>query len=329
MTTTHTKERTEGGAAPTTTAPSQSTAVATQSEQPRAIAIVDGVEITALIRERDDEAMLGAFMGEVTANWFYEFDVAGKKIEGVGVIGADEFARIQAERGCPIGIPPYGVDVREATQNDERGVRATVIMRDQRTKRESVGVAFYPYYLKKRDGSKTFDDKADRKALSVAKRNAILDLIPQAEILAVLHERKRLIALNQERIDRQIANTRDELLALPAVKAVTPEQARAEGASEDYYSPAPLRSTRPAAQAAAAAAPPMVAGEKATEEQISRLLDLTEDTRVNEQTKSHVRNRLKRGISKETAAKWIADLERAYPPVTGEESDELPLSKSA
>jgi BarA-like signal transduction histidine kinase len=307
--------------------PSQSTAVATQQQEPRAIAIVDGVEITALIRERDDEAMLAAFMGEVTGNWFYEFEVAGKKIEGVGVIGADEFARIQAERGCPIGIPPYGVDIREATQNDERGIRATVIMRDQRTKRESVGVAFYPYYLKKRDGSKVFDDKADRKALSVAKRNAILDLIPQAEILAVLHERKRLIALNQERINKQVAATRDEVLALPAPRTVTREQLASENTA-DGYAVAPLPSMRPVSAVAASAAPPVVAGDKASEEQIEIILDLMEEPQINAEAKAKINGRLRRGMSQATAEKWIADLRRA----TGREAqddDELPLKQSA
>lgn len=306
--------------------PSQSTAVATQQEQPRAIAIVDGVEITALIRERDDEAMLAAFMGEVTSNWFYEFEVAGKKIEGVGVIGADEFARIQADRGCPITIPPYGVDVREATQNDERGIRATVIMRDARTRRESVGVAFYPYMLKKRDGSKTFDDKADRKALSVAKRNAILDLIPQAEILAVLHERKRLIALNQERINAQVEAARDEALALPAPRRVTPQENQAE---TDGYAVAPLASTRPAAQARAAAAPPVVAGPKATEEQIDIILDLMEEPQITAEAKAKINRRLKTGLTADTAAKWIADLRLATGRPAPAEDDELPLSKTA
>lgn len=318
MTATDTKDRASSS---TQAAPaSQSTAVATQPLQPQAIAIIDGVEVPSLIRERDDELMLAAFMGEVVDTWFYEFEIAGKKVEGVGVIGADEFARIQAERGCPITVVPYGISIVEVARNDERGVQATVVMRDARTRRESVGVAFYPYWLKKKNGEKVYDDKADRKALSVAKRNAILDLIPQEEILAVLKARKQLIAQNKVRLEgvRQRA-----IAAAPAVTAVY--DAQAERQRDPYTDPVPLQSTR-APQAAAAAAAPPASGVPATEEQIARLLDLVDDTRVNQETKDHVQARLKRGITQATAAKWIADLERAYPPQNAEESDELPLA---
>ncbi len=309
--------------ASTAAVPNLSTAM-TAPVQPQAIAIIDGVEVPTYIKERDDEAMLAAFMGEVVETWFYEFEIAGKKVEGVGVIGADEFARIQADRGCPITVVPYGISVIEAARNDERGVQATVIMRDARTRRESVGVAFYPYFLKKRNGEKVYDDKCDRKALSVAKRNAILDLIPQAEVLAVLKERKRLIGLNQERINKQISAARDEVL-LPPARTATPEELRG---SNDGYAVAPLVSTRSGAQARAAAAPPAIAGDKATEEQIEIILDLMEEPQINAAAKAKINQRLKTGMTAATAEKWIADLRLA----TGraaQDDDDLPLSKLA
>lgn len=77
-----------------------------------------------------------------------------------------------------------------------------------------------------------------------------------------------------------------------------------------------------------AAAEPPTPNSPATEAQVTRLLELTDDKRVPEKTVAHVRNRLKKGITHETAVKWIADLERAFPaPSTAnEDSDDLELS---
>lgn len=159
--------------------------------------------VREMIRRRDEQQLLGLIMGQVTDKWFYEFEVKGKLIEGVSVVGAAEFARIAGEFGYPIRYAPYGISTIEITYRGELGVQSTVIRRNYRTGAEGSGQAFYPWYVerKRKDGSieRVLDDKADRKALAVADRNAILDLIPEATIVAVLRERKRLAAANQDR----------------------------------------------------------------------------------------------------------------------------------
>jgi hypothetical protein len=298
---TQTKER-ETPAAQPSAAPGMAMTAPVQTP---AIAVIDGAEVPAFIRERDDEAMLSAFMGEVVQTWFYEFEVGGKKVEGVGVIGADEFARIQADRGCPITVVPYGINVIEVSRNEEKGVQATVVMRDARTRRESVGVAFYPYYLKKRDGTRTYDDKADRKALSVAKRNAILDLIPQAEILAVLKERKRLVGENQARFDREVEEVRRSLPVATAkvVAPATPGQPAAES-----YTGTQLHSHR--VPRSAPTPPKVPADKRPTEAQTERLLDLAGNEAIDEEVRERVKTRLAEcTLDARLAQTWIGMLE--------------------
>jgi hypothetical protein len=312
MTATQVREREQTASQPATASAAMTAPVQTP------IAVVDNVDVPALIRDRDNEVMLAAFMGEVVDTWFYEFEIAGKKVEGVGVNGAEAFARIQADRGCPIVVAPYGIDIRESTQNDERGVRATITMRDARTKRESVGTAFYPYFLKKRDGSRTFDDKADRKALSVAKRNAILDLIPQEEVLAVLKARKQLIAQNRARIE---AVTQRAIAAAPEVATYTVSEARKLGG--EPYAPELPRSQRPRQQEQPVA--PKKLGPRASEEQIEKLLNLIEEDSVNEKTKEAVTEGLKTGVTENQAKIWIDQLQEWIASAGKESPETLPL----
>lgn len=196
-------------------------------------------EVQAMIRQRDEQAMMASFAGEVISSWFYEFKIGGKTVEGVGVVGAEEFARIRAEQGYPITYPFNGVRIAEDSLNGEIGVRATIVARDQRTGAEAIGTAFYPHYAKRRDGSHEFDDKADRKALSVAKRNAILDLVPQAMILTILKARKQLIASNETRIKNQERVALGEQIANAPeprrVRAAGREQAKADAVRTDVY----------------------------------------------------------------------------------------------
>lgn len=312
---TQTKER------PAAAAVEQPAGVAMTAPVQTPITIVDTGDVPSFIRERDNEAMLAAFMGEVVNTWFYEIEIGGKKIEGVGVIGAEAFQRIQAERGCPITVVPYGINIHEATQNDERGVRATITMRDARTRRESIGTAFYPHYFVKRNGERKFDDKADRKALSVAKRNAILDLVPQEEILAVLKSRKQLIAANQKRIDEMA----ERAIAAAPVATIAAPAKRGDSVGDPYGDDARLQTARrPRADAQQAAT--RKPGPKATDEQIETLLDLIEEPLVNAKTKEAVAERLKSGVSQDTAAKWISDIREFIAEQGAAGGDTLPLT---
>jgi len=143
-------------------------------------------QVAAYMRERDDTQLMKQLTGEASDEWFYSFKIQGLLVEGVSIIGAMEFARLRAEQGFPIRFPIHNIEAREVERNGERGVECVAIARDHRTGAEGVGLAFYPYALRKRDGSSVDDRFADRKALSVAKRNAILDLVPEAMVRQML-----------------------------------------------------------------------------------------------------------------------------------------------
>jgi hypothetical protein len=83
-------------------------------------------------------------------------------------------------------------------------------------------------------------------------------------------------------------------------------------------------------QPAAAAPPPADPSAPASEGQVERLLDLISDKRVNDQTRSKVDARLKKGINASLATTWIEAIELAIRHAdAAEEGDDLPLSKSA
>lgn len=180
---------------------------------PTVVELASPEEVAAAIRQRDDQQILAQILGEAITEWFYEFRVQGKLVEGVSVTGAAEFARIRAEQGFPIRFPPGAIAVEELHQNGEPGIRVTVVARCARTGAEGVGMAFYPWYTTNRDGNRRLDDKADRKALSVAKRNAILDLIPEAQVRALLKARKELVERNEARIRTEIQQANRQAIA--------------------------------------------------------------------------------------------------------------------
>jgi hypothetical protein len=204
----------------TTTKPE--TAIAEFSEVPAGTLVRRGaapdtslaspVEVQALMAQADNDHLTRLLMGEVISEWFYSFKVAGKTVEGLSVNGAMEFARLRAESGYPIRFPLQNIAVQEITQNGERGIRATIIARCQRSGAEGIGMAFYPFWMKIRSGD-VADDKADRKALSVAKRNAILDLIPEAQIRVLLKGKSQLVEANEARLGAGMNANRRQLAA--------------------------------------------------------------------------------------------------------------------
>lgn len=166
-------------------------------------------QIQAFAKEFDDQAFLASIVGEAMDKWFYSFPVAGKTVEGVSVVGAEEFARLRAEQGFPIRFPSGSVRAEEVVRNGELGIQVTVVAREARSGADGLGMAFYPYMVEReKNGEKirVADNFPDRKALSVAKRNAILDLIPIATVLTVLKQRRMFVAQNEQReTDRVLA----------------------------------------------------------------------------------------------------------------------------
>lgn len=255
-------------------------------------------EIATYIRQRDDEQIMAQLMGEMISEWFYEFSVGGKQVEGISVVGAMEFARLRAEAGFPIRFPAGSIVAEEVELRGERGIRCTVIARDARTGAEGVGQAFYPWYAPRRNGPPALDDKADRKALSVAKRNAVLDLVPEAQIKAMLRERKRLIAENEKRQLSEVkAATQHRVDNAPPAKRIS---AKANLAPRDAY-------------------------ESASEEQIQTLLDLAADERVPQEVRDKVEAQVASGITGKKADEWIAKIRANVEQAPGDAGGELPL----
>lgn len=195
-------------------------------------------EIQHAMQQLDEQAFLAEIMGEALEKWFYSFRISGKEVEGVSAKGAHEFARLRAEQGFPIRFPMDGIRYEETSEMGEQGVRATVIARDYRTHAEAIGVAFYPYFTEKRDGSKEFDRMAGRKAMSVAERNAILRLIPEKTVLSALKVRARIVAENEKERAEHARLAYESRPEAPRLIAGTEPQ-------RDAYTNAPLADEKP------------------------------------------------------------------------------------
>lgn len=137
-------------------------------------------EAHARMAALDEEQILGACQGAVIKQWQYTFTVGGKEVSGISITGAMEIARIRAESGRPIRWTNVLAD--PATQDGVDGLRVTVHARDQRSGAETVAMVFEPW----RDPKGRPNPFVERKALSKAKRNCVLDLIPETQILELL-----------------------------------------------------------------------------------------------------------------------------------------------
>src|SRR4051812_42247573 len=164
-------------------------------------------------RQREQQELLDFALHEMTSDWFYDIELNGAEIEGVGIQGAMELASFRAEQGYPIRLA-NGVELIEVERHGTLGVQATVVAREGRTFREGVGVCFFPYVIAVEEaGEKKLveDPRADRKALSIAKRNAILDLIPDIVVQSILDNRSTAVPQNEERKANQRHAARNRL----------------------------------------------------------------------------------------------------------------------
>lgn len=256
-------------------------------------------------RKLAEQAELLEFaLDEATSEWFYDFELEGEQVEGIGLNGAMELAAFRAQQGYPIRLL-NGIDLVEVERNKTLGVQATVVAREARTSREGVGTAFFPHFInvdakgeivELRAGQpveirRQHDPRADRKALSVAKRNAILDLIPDEVIRTLLDERTRVVPLNEARKQAEAIAYRQQ--HAPAVRTVVPGE-REPG---PYDTPPTQRRPTPAAP------PP------ATTRQIVQLAQLIAHPSVSEPVRNTVKARLESGLSEFVAGAWISVLE--------------------
>lgn len=186
------------------------------SLQLRATPVASIEEMRAAMALKDEEQILQACNGAVIKEWAYEFTIGGKAVIGISVTGAMEIARIRAEAGFPIRFPVVSAD--EVTRNGVPGIQCTVTSRDQRSGAEGLGLVFEPY-TDERGRANMF---ADRKALSKAKRNAVLDLVPEQQIIALLKAAKDSAA---GRVPRKpnAQETRRAVPARPASENLKPQ----------------------------------------------------------------------------------------------------------
>jgi hypothetical protein len=247
----------------------------------------------SLAKHKEEAELLEFALREATSDWYYDLELNGADIEGIGIGGAMELARFRAEQGYPIRLQ-NGIELIEVERNGARGVQATVVAREAKTAREGVGVAFFPYFVDAPAGElqgetqRVADTRADRKALSIAKRNAILDLIPEEVQRRILAERKRIVPINEARNEDEAALVR-RLSAVP-IRRVTAEENRLEGMNP-YERPDPVKSIPVATR------------------QIIRLAQLIANPLVPESVRATVNARLLKGLSEQLATEWIGILE--------------------
>lgn len=208
-----------------------------------------------------DQALLDAAMDNVLSEWFYELEgPSGEAIEGVSAAGAMEFARLRASFGYPIRFPLDGIRIEDDVMHaGEKGVRAIVIARDNRSGQDAIGEAFYPYFplvMDDRGQEKrvlTRDQFADRKAISVAQRNAILDLVGEAFVKKVLSGRKKLIVTNEAALKREVKAARNDAISRRRSIPLMSAAAAAAEAPDPYDLKPTLQPAAPTRQPVAAA----------------------------------------------------------------------------
>lgn len=278
-------------------------------------------DVRAAIAQRDEAQILAMMAGEVITEFFYEFRVAGKLVEGVSVTGANEFARIRADNGFPIRFPPGSIHAEEVIQHDQRGIRVITVARDCRSGADGIGMCFQPYLVERKIKDKegnvigtemVENNHADRKALSISKRNAILSILPEAQILVILRERKKLIA----------ANEREQRTALAGAQQRQLPPAVATPARHDPYDNA----------APAATSAPARSDNWATDEQLARLQELLRDQRIPDRVRTKVEKGIRERVNTKIAAAWITSIEtqlNPQPAATSDDSEELDLGLGA
>jgi hypothetical protein len=250
------------------------------------------------LRDRLQQELIDFALHEMTSEWFYDLELNGAEIEGIGVQGAMELASFRAEQGYAIRFA-NGVELIEVERHGQLGVQATVVAREAKTQREGLGVAFIPYFedaLGAEDHEKRpVDTRVDRKALSIAKRNAILDLIPDHVVQRIMAARSTAVPRNDERKANQRIAVRNRT-AVP-VRTVTEQMRKDLEDAGPYDTPSRLQAT------ARVPAPP------ASTRQIVQLLQLIAHPAVSELTRANIKEKLDTDLSYDLAAKWIPILE--------------------
>jgi hypothetical protein len=232
-------------------------------------------EARAAMAALDEDQILESCRGAVIREWQYSFRVGGQEISGISVTGAMELARIRAEAGRPIRWTNVLADPCE--QNGRKGLRVTVHARDQRSGAETVAMVFEPWE----------DEKGrpipfvERRALSKCKRNCVLDLIPETQILELLKAAKDFAAGKVPR-KPQMRQPATQPAETPAT--AVPVTSGYAGEAED-----------------------------ATPEQMTELVHLVQDERIPAEKRSAIQGKLEAGgYATKAAAQRVIDQVKQY-----------------
>lgn len=151
-----------------------------ESEQSKAgpsqIELVKEQSQFEMIEAWDENQITEEMKGKIIEEYFYEFDVGGKKVVGISFSGTKHVGRKMAELGQPIVIQKV---VIEETP-DEFIAEAHAV--NNKTGFGMIGLAVQPKMMTLRDKSKKPDSFARVKAHSKAQRNAIRNHIPETAI---------------------------------------------------------------------------------------------------------------------------------------------------
>jgi hypothetical protein len=269
-------------------------------------------EVAAIMGQLDTDKMLRAIADEVNESWFYDFKVDGKtQVVGFGVVGAQEMARIRAEMGFPIRY--LDIIEEEVTRHGEIGMRVMMKARCMRSGLEDIGIAFYPWYnevaIRDSQGNKTkekkrvLDDKADRKALSVAERNATLGVVPESLQQAILKIRKQLIEKNAARAEKDRKKYL-EAQHIPA-RSVDAQKETARQQTQDPYGDGAVKPV---------GTPAKLGDESETEplrqEQRDKLEDMKKHAAITREQRAWIEKGLSNGLTQRQAARAIAQFEQ-------------------
>jgi len=125
---------------------------------------------------RDEGQIVRAALGEAVDEYVYDFTIGGKRVTGISWAGAKAVARARGQ---------FEV-VRKEVTSDEDYWYADVYVRDKMRDLTLVGSVRQPKVMELKDGSLKENQFAYTTAISKGTRNALINLMPEGELVAFI-----------------------------------------------------------------------------------------------------------------------------------------------
>ncbi|KKN75432.1 hypothetical protein LCGC14_0380530 [marine sediment metagenome] len=137
--------------------------------------------------EKADEDQILAADKALKQAMVYSLSVGGKDVKQITYIGLKFLTLKMSQAGQPLEVFDEKVELVKHDDTDTSTWiwYASIKVRNQKTKHESVGISEAPYMAKTKDGT-GYDQFGRTKALSKAERNAWRKQIPELEIMSLL-----------------------------------------------------------------------------------------------------------------------------------------------